>query len=143
MPLHRTARRADRTLRRHRSRAIDAPPRIPSEPSTTSASPRAIATQAADIKGRGRPRVHRQIEARGHRQEIAAEAVGERASGTTTDARSSRALERSCAPRAESPDAAENPRLYRYLMRQGFAAAIWLIRELRRRRRSTDGSRLG
>ena len=72
--------------------------------STTRGSPQAYARTAGEIKGRGRLRVVRELQARGVDKEVAAEAVGRglRREGRTR-ARRPRARRRSCAAGRDPP----------------------------------------
>jgi regulatory protein len=92
---------------------------------------RAYARTAAGVKGRGRARVLREIEAMGIDRATAREAVAETfdaldlrgtgGSGSGEDALINRALDRKLRGR-RIKDAAEFRRLYAFLMRQGFEA---------------------
>jgi regulatory protein len=80
---------------------------------------RAYARTAAGVKGRGRGRVVREIEAMGIDRATAREAVAETFDALDEDALIDRALDRKLRGRRVK-DAAEFRRLYAFLMRQGF-----------------------
>jgi regulatory protein len=80
---------------------------------------RAHARTAAGIKGRGRARVVREIEALGIDRTIARDAVAEVFGDLDEDALLTRALEKRLRGR-RIKDAAETRRLHQHLMRQGF-----------------------
>jgi regulatory protein len=82
---------------------------------------RAYARTAAGVKGRGRARVMREIEAMGIDRATAREAVAETFDALDEDALIDRALDRKLRGRRVK-DAAEFRRLYAFLMRQGFEA---------------------
>jgi len=94
----------------------------------------AYARTAAEIKGRGRLRVIRELQARGVAKGIAAEAVGDVFGDKDERALVARALQKKLRHRAGRPlDAAEKGRLYQYLMRQGFTPAV-IVDSLRKLR---------
>ncbi len=97
----------------------------------------AYARTSVDIKGRGRLRVVRELQARGVDKEVAAEAVAEVFDEKDERALVARALEKKLRGRPRPADAAESARLYQYLMRQGFTPAV-VIDSLRRLRRTDD-----
>ncbi len=97
----------------------------------------AYARTAVEIKGRGRLRVVRELQARGVDKEVAAEAAGEVFDETDERALVARALQKKLRGRPRPADAAEAARLYQYLMRQGFTPAV-VIDSLRGLRRTTD-----
>ena len=82
---------------------------------------RAYARTAAGVKGRGRARVQREIEAMGIDRATAREAVAETFDELDEDGLIGRALDRKLRGR-RIEDAAEFRRLYAFLMRQGFDA---------------------
>ena len=94
---------------------------------------RAYARTASEVKGRGRLRVIRELEARGVDHETAAAAVGE--TYTEKDERTlvARALDKKLRGRSKPNDRREYARLYQHLMRQGFtpAAVHAALRKLR------------
>jgi len=94
----------------------------------------AYARTAAEIKGRGRLRVIRELQARGVAKGVAAEAVGDVFGDKDERSLVSRALQKKLRHRAGRPlDAAEKGRLYQYLMRQGFTPAV-IVDSLRKLR---------
>ena len=94
----------------------------------------AYARTAAEIKGRGRLRVIRELQARGVAKGIAGEAVGEVFGDKDERSLVTRALQKKLRHRAGRPlDAAEKARLYQYLMRQGFTPAV-IVDSLRKLR---------
>ena len=94
----------------------------------------AYARTAAEIKGRGRLRVIRELQARGVAKGIAAEAVGEVFGDKDERSLVTRALQKKLRHRVGRPlDAAEKARLYQYLMRQGFTPAV-IVDSLRKLR---------
>ena len=97
----------------------------------------AHARTAVEIKGRGRLRVVRELQARGVAKQVAAEAVAEIFGEKDERALVARALKKKLRMRARPQDSAEYARLYQYLMRQGFTPAV-VVESLRRLRRSTD-----
>jgi len=98
---------------------------------------RAHARTAADIKGRGRLRVLRELQARGIDKETASEAVGEVFGEKDERSLVARALQKRLRGRPRPVDAAEYARLYQHLMRQGFTPAV-VAAELRKLRREKD-----
>jgi regulatory protein len=97
----------------------------------------AYARTAVEIKGRGRLRVVRELQARGIDKQVAAEAVAEVFDEKDERALVARALEKKLHGRPRPADAAESARLYQFLMRQGFTPAV-VIDSLRRLRQTTD-----
>jgi regulatory protein len=97
----------------------------------------AYARTSVDIKGRGRLRVVRELQARGVDKEVAAEAVAGVFDERDERALVARALEKKLRGRPRPADAAESARLYQHLMRQGFTPAV-VIESLRRLRKTTD-----
>jgi regulatory protein len=93
----------------------------------------AYARTAVEVKGRGRLRVIRELQARGVANDVAAEAVGEVFGEKDERSLVARALRKKLRGRARPADAAEQARLYQYLMRQGFtpAAITDALRKLR------------
>jgi regulatory protein len=94
---------------------------------------RAHARTAAEIKGRGRLRVMRELQARGVSREVAAEAIGEVFGDKDERALVNRAVRKKLRDKARPANAAEHARLYQYLMRQGFTPAVVasVLRKLR------------
>jgi regulatory protein len=97
----------------------------------------AHARTAVEIKGRGRLRVVRELQARGVDKEIAAEAVAEVFGEKDERSLVARALQKKLRGRPRPADAAEYARLYQYLMRQGFTPAV-VVDTLRKLRRTRD-----
>ena len=93
---------------------------------------RAHARTAADVKGRGRLRVMRELNAMGVARETATEAVAEVFAEVDERALISKALQKKMRGKSRISDAAEHARLYQYLMRQGFtpAAILAALRKL-------------
>ena len=97
----------------------------------------AHARTAVEIKGRGRLRVVRELQARGVDKDVAAEAVADVFGEKDERSLVARALQKKLRTRKQPADAAEQARLYQYLMRQGFTPAV-VIEALRKLRRRTD-----
>jgi regulatory protein len=97
----------------------------------------AHARTAVEIKGRGRLRVVRELQARGVDKDVAAEAVAEVFGDKDERSLVARALQKKLRGRPRPADAAEHARLYQYLMRQGFTPAV-VVDTLRKLRRTTD-----
>jgi regulatory protein len=97
----------------------------------------AHARTAVEIKGRGRLRVVRELQARGVDKEVAAQAVADVFDEKDERALVARALEKKLRGRPRPADAAESARLYQFLMRQGFTPAV-IVDTLRRLRRTSD-----
>jgi regulatory protein len=85
---------------------------------------RAYATTAAKVKGRGRLRVVRELQAMGIDRETAAEAVGEVFGDLDERSLVTKAIQKKLRGRTKSKDTAERARLYQYLVRQGFSPAL-------------------
>ena len=98
----------------------------------------AHARTAVEIKGRGRLRVVRELQARGVDKEVAAEAVGEVFGEKDERSLVARALQKKLRGRPRPADAAEYARLYQYLMRQGFTPAV-VVEALRSMRSKSGG----
>ena len=96
-----------------------------------------FARTAAEVKGRGRLRVLRELTARGVDRDAAAEAVGEVFGEMDERSLVSRALQKKLRGRQKPADRAEFTRLYQHLMRQGFTPAV-VIATLRKLRRDPD-----
>ena len=94
---------------------------------------RAHARTAAEVKGRGRLRIMRELLARGVSKDIAAEAIGEVFGDKDERSLVNRAVQKKLRGRSRPSDAAEHARLYQYLMRQGFtpAVVVSVLRKLR------------
>ena len=84
---------------------------------------RAYARTAAKVKGRGRLRVMRELNAMGIAKETASEAVADVFSDVDERSLIARALQKKMRGRPRIANAAEHARLYQYLMRQGFTPA--------------------
>ena len=96
----------------------------------------AYARTSVEVKGRGRLRVMRELQARGVDKDVAAEAVGEVFGEKDERALVARALQKKLRGRAKPANSADYARLYQYLMRQGFSPAV-VIESLRRLRGSS------
>jgi regulatory protein len=84
---------------------------------------RAYARTAANVKGRGRLRVMRELHAMGIAREIASEAVADVFADSDERALIAKALQKKMRGRPRIADRAEHARLYQHLMRQGFTPA--------------------
>jgi regulatory protein len=84
---------------------------------------RAYARTAANVKGRGRLRVMRELNAMGISKPIASEAVAEAFADVDERSLIARAIQKKLRGRNAIASAAEYARLYQYLMRQGFTPA--------------------
>jgi regulatory protein len=84
---------------------------------------RAYARTAADVKGRGRLRVMRELSAMGIGREVANEALAEVFADVDERALIAKALQKKMRGRPRIANAAEHARLYQFLMRQGFTPA--------------------
>ncbi len=95
----------------------------------------AIANTETRVRGRGRLRVKRQIEAAGINASLAQDAVDAVFGDIDSDALLSAALERRLRGRAAIADDREFQRLYRYLLTQGFDSdrVLALLRSRRAR----------
>ena len=93
----------------------------------------AIAQTELTVRGRGRHRVRRQIEAAGIAAAVALRAVDEAFAGVDDDALLAAAVDRRLRGRTTIADDREMQRLYRYLLGQGFDSDR-IIAALRRRR---------
>ena len=95
----------------------------------------AHARTAVEIKGRGRLRVVRELQARGVDKDVAAEAVAEVFGEKDERSLVARALQKKLRGADSGPPTPpSHARLYQYLMRQGFTPAV-VIEALRRLRR--------
>jgi regulatory protein len=103
---------------------------------------REFARTAADIKGRGRLRVVRELQQRGVDRDVAAAAVGEIFGDKDERALVNRAVQRKLRGKPRPANAAEFARLYQHLMRQGFTPAVVteVLRQLRGSPSSFEGS---
>ena len=84
---------------------------------------RAYARTAVTVKGRGRLRVIRELNALGIDRATAAEAVAEVFGDVDERSLIARAIQKKLRGRPKPKDAAERARLYQHLMRQGFSPA--------------------
>jgi regulatory protein len=84
---------------------------------------RAYARTAAGVKGRGRLRVMRELNAMGVARETATEAITEVFADVDERALIAKALRKKMRGTTRISNAAEHARLYQYLMRQGFTPA--------------------
>jgi regulatory protein len=84
---------------------------------------RAYARTAATVKGRGRLRVMRELQALGVARQTAAEAVGEVFGDLDERTMIAKAIQKKLRGRAKLRDQGERVRLYQFLMRQGFSPA--------------------
>jgi regulatory protein len=102
---------------------------------------RAQAQTAADVKGRGRLRIVREIVGRGVDHETAVRAVADVFADRDERSLVKRALQKKLRGRPQPANAAELARLYQHLMRQGFTPAVVsaVLRGLRRRGPDDDG----
>jgi regulatory protein len=98
---------------------------------------RAFARTAAKVKGRGRLRVLRELHAMGIAKEVAAEALAEVFGDLDERTLIAQALQKKLRGRPRGASAAENARLYPYLMRQGFSPA-GIVAALRKAGRGED-----
>jgi regulatory protein len=98
---------------------------------------RAFARTAAKVKGRGRLRVMRELHAMGIAKDVLADALAEVFGDLDERALIAQALQKKLRGRPRVASAAENARLYQYLMRQGFSPAA-VIAALRKQGRGTE-----
>jgi regulatory protein len=84
---------------------------------------RAYARTASKIKGRGRLRVSRELQAMGIAKEVIAEAVAEVFSDLDERALIARAIQKKLRGGKKPSTMQERARLYQFLMRQGFTPA--------------------
>ena len=84
---------------------------------------RAYARTAADVKGRGRLRVMRELSTMGIARDVASEALTEVFADVDERALIAKALQKKMRGRPRITNAAEHARLYQFLMRQGFTPA--------------------
>jgi regulatory protein len=81
---------------------------------------RAYARTATDVKGRGRLRVMRELNAMGIARNVVSEALAEVFAEVDERALIAKALQKKMRGRTRITSAAEHARLYQFLMRQGF-----------------------
>jgi regulatory protein len=100
---------------------------------------RAYARTASKVKGRGRLRVMRELNAMGIAKETASEAVGDVFADVDERSLIAKALQKKMRGRPRIANAAEHARLYQYLMRQGFTPAgiVAALRQVGGRRDTT------
>lgn len=93
---------------------------------------RAYARTASTVKGRGRLRVTRELQAMGIERQVAAEAIAEVFGELDERTLINRAIQKKLRGRRTLKDAAERARLFQFLMRQGFspAAITYALRSL-------------
>ncbi|HEY7501284.1 MAG TPA: regulatory protein RecX [Vicinamibacterales bacterium] len=101
---------------------------------------REFARTAAEVKGRGRLRAMRDLQARGVEKQVAAEAIGDVFGDKDERALVSRAIQKKLRGRSRPANAAEFARLYQHLMRQGFTPAVVaaVLRPMRAGARAQD-----
>jgi regulatory protein len=85
---------------------------------------RAHARTAVEIKGRGRVRVLRELQARGIASDVAAEAVGDVFGAKDERGLVAKAVRKKLRGKPRPENAAEYARLYQHLMRQGFTPGV-------------------
>ena len=83
----------------------------------------AYARTAATVKGRGRLRVARELQAMGIARQTAAEAIAEVFGDLDERAMIAKAVQKKLRGRTKLRDQGERARLYQFLMRQGFSPA--------------------
>ena len=98
---------------------------------------RAFARTAVKVKGRGRLRVMRELHVMGIAKDVVAEALAEVFGDLDERALITQALQKKLRGRPRVASAAENARLYQYLMRQGFSPAA-VVAALRKQGRGTE-----
>jgi regulatory protein len=98
---------------------------------------RAFARTAVKVKGRGRLRVMRELHVMGIAKEVVAEALAEVFGDLDERALITQALQKKLRGRPRVASAAENARLYQYLMRQGFSPAA-VVAALRKQGRGAE-----
>jgi regulatory protein len=84
---------------------------------------RAYARTAANVKGRGRLRVMRELSAIGIARDVATAALAEVFADVDERGLIAKALQKKMRGRSRITSAAEHARLYQFLMRQGFTPA--------------------
>jgi regulatory protein len=84
---------------------------------------RAYARTAVEVKGRGRLRVTRELQAMGIDRQTTAAAVAEVFGDLDERTLVARAMQKKLRGRTKLPDRNERARLYQFLMRQGFSPA--------------------
>jgi regulatory protein len=101
---------------------------------------RAYARSAANVKGRGRLRVMRELRSMGIANDTASEAVADVFADVDERSLIAKAIQKKMRGKPKLASAAEHARLYQYLMRQGFTPAgiAAALRKLRGGRASID-----
>ncbi len=101
---------------------------------------RAHARTSAEVKGRGRLRAQRELQARGVDRHVAAEAIADVFGDKDERALVSRAIQKKLRGRQKPATPAEFARLYQHLMRQGFTPAVIgaVLRTMRGGARAVD-----
>jgi regulatory protein len=94
---------------------------------------RAFARTAINVKGRGRLRIERELQAKGIDRAVAAEAVAEAFGDSDEAALVARAIQKRLRGRSLPADRAESARLFQHLVRQGYPPAV-IVAELRKLR---------
>jgi regulatory protein len=84
---------------------------------------RAFARTAAGVKGRGRLRVARELQAMGIERHVASEAIAEVFGDLDERSLIARAIQKKLRGGKKITSTADRARLYQYLMRQGFSPA--------------------
>lgn len=84
---------------------------------------RAYARTAANVKGRGRLRIMRELNTMGIARDIASEALAEVFADVDERGLIAKALQKKMRGRPRITSAADHARLYQFLMRQGFTPA--------------------
>jgi len=98
---------------------------------------RAYVRTALKVKGRGRLRVQRELQAMGIDKEVAAEALGEAFGEVDERALIARALQKKLRGSRKIDSPAEYARVFQFLMRQGFSPDT-VTAVLRRHRKAID-----
>ena len=98
---------------------------------------RAYARTGATVKGRGRLRIMRELQAMGIEADVASQALGEVFGDLDERAMIGQAIQKKLRGRTTGIGQQEYARLYQHLMRQGFSPA-GVAAALRRFRRGTD-----
>jgi regulatory protein len=129
--------------REHSSEDVDAAIELLTEDGTLDDRrvARAYARAAADVKGRGRLRVQRELHEKGIARDVSAEAIAEVFGDRDERAMAAKALQKKLRHARRPPTQADAARLYQYLMRQGFSPAVAAaeVRKLRKVAIDDDG----
>jgi regulatory protein len=94
---------------------------------------RAFVRTAVNVKGRGRLRIQRELQAKGIDRAIAAEALADALAESDESGTVARAIEKRLRGRTLPPDRAASARLFQHLLRQGFTPSV-VVAELRKLR---------